>query len=152
MIGIVRNNLPQKPQHMDLNSWHAKPVWNRLLITDIIFDTLEYQCMKRTTHGETMMLWLIVQPDAKLHKRHNILSFHFVRSLIACGFINLQHIKSESNIGDILKKHWGYQSTYKLIRPVNCNITPSELGAYQNINTKGASLCTFWSGKNFLQS
>ena len=57
-------------------------------------------------------------PDAKLHKRHNILSFHFVRSLIASGFINLQHIKSESNIADILTKHWGYQSTYELIRPI----------------------------------
>jgi hypothetical protein len=57
-------------------------------------------------------------PDAKLHKRHNILSFHFVRSLIACGYINLQHIKSECNIADILTIHWGYQSTYELIRPI----------------------------------
>ena len=54
-------------------------------------------------------------PDTKLHKRHNILSFHFVRSMIACGYINLQHLKSECNIADILTKHWGYQSTYKLI-------------------------------------
>ena len=57
-------------------------------------------------------------PDAKLHKRHNILSFHFVRSMIACGYINLQHIKSECNIADILTKHWGYQGTYELIRPI----------------------------------
>ena len=57
-------------------------------------------------------------PDAKLHKRHNILSFHFVRSMIACGYINLQHIRSESNIADILSKHWGYQSSYDLIRPI----------------------------------
>jgi hypothetical protein len=57
-------------------------------------------------------------PDAKLHKRHNILSFHFVRSLIACGYINLQHLKSECNIADILTKHWGYQTTYELIRPI----------------------------------
>jgi hypothetical protein len=35
--------------------------------------------------------------DAKLHKRHNILSFHFVRSMIACGYINLQHLKLECN-------------------------------------------------------
>ena len=47
-------------------------------------------------------------PDTKLHKRHNILSFHFVRSMIACGYINLQHLKSECNIADILTKHWGY--------------------------------------------
>jgi hypothetical protein len=47
-------------------------------------------------------------PDAKLHKRHNILSFHFVRSMIACEYINLQHIKSECNTADILTKLWSY--------------------------------------------
>jgi hypothetical protein len=57
-------------------------------------------------------------PDAKLHKRHNILSFYFVRSLIACGYINLQHLESEYNIANIPTKHWGYQSMYKLIRPI----------------------------------
>jgi len=57
-------------------------------------------------------------PDARLHKRHNILSFHYVRSLIACGFINLQHINSESNVSDILSKHWGYQSSWGLLQPL----------------------------------
>ena len=50
-------------------------------------------------------------PDAKLHRRHNILSFHSVRSLIASGYINLQHLKSECNATNILTKHWGCQST-----------------------------------------
>jgi hypothetical protein len=58
-------------------------------------------------------------PDTKLHKQHSILSFHFVRSMIACRYINLQHLKSEYNIADILNKHWGYQSTYELIRPIS---------------------------------
>ena len=57
-------------------------------------------------------------PDARLHKRHNILSFHYVRSLMACGFINLQHIKSEATVSDILSKHWGYQACGDLIRPI----------------------------------
>ena len=57
-------------------------------------------------------------PDARLHKRHNILSFHYVRSLIACGFINLQHIDSEANVSDILSKHWGYQSSWPLLQPL----------------------------------
>jgi hypothetical protein len=91
-------------------------------------------------------------PEAKLHKQHNIMSFHFVRSLIACGYINLQHFKSECNITDILTKHWGYQSTYELIRPifhfrgntaalyfddtleVDRSITPSELEDIVTIN------------------
>jgi nuclear transport factor 2 (NTF2) superfamily protein len=91
-------------------------------------------------------------PDAKQHKRHNILSFHFVRSLIAWEYINLQHLRSECNIADILTKHWGYQSTYGLIRPifhfggntaalyfddtleVDRSITPSELEDIITIN------------------
>ena len=59
-------------------------------------------------------------PDAKLHKRHNILSFHFVRSMVARGYINMLHIISKYNFADILTKHWGYQGTYyhELIQPV----------------------------------
>lgn len=57
-------------------------------------------------------------PDARLHKRHNILSFHYVRSLIACGFINLQHINSEPNVSDILSKHWGCISSCLLLKPI----------------------------------
>jgi hypothetical protein len=37
---------------------------------------------------------------------------------MACGFINLQHIKSEANVSDILSKHWGYQACWELIRPI----------------------------------
>ena len=31
-------------------------------------------------------------PDAKLHKRHNILSFHLIRSMVSTGYINMLHI------------------------------------------------------------
>ena len=58
-------------------------------------------------------------PHARLNKRHNILSYHFVRSMVACGYINMQHVKSEYNFADFLSKHWSYQSTYPwLIRPL----------------------------------
>ena len=71
---------------------------------------------------------------------------------LACGYINLQHLRSECNIADILTKHWGYQSTYELIRPifhfggntaalyfddtleVDRSITPSELEDIITIN------------------
>ena len=57
-------------------------------------------------------------PDAKLHKRHNILSFHFVSNTLAAKFINLQQIGSEFNISDIISKHWSYQSVYaNLLQP-----------------------------------
>ena len=58
-------------------------------------------------------------PEAKLHKRHSILSFHYVISMISRGFINLQHLASEWNFADILTKNWSYQSSYyELIQPV----------------------------------
>ena len=59
-------------------------------------------------------------PEAKLHKRHNILSFHYVRSMISRGYINLQHLSLEWNFADILTKNWSYQSSYyELIQPVH---------------------------------
>ena len=58
-------------------------------------------------------------PESKLNKRHNILSFHYVRSMISRGYINLRHIASEWNFSDILTKNWSYQSSYhELIQPV----------------------------------
>ena len=55
------------------------------------------------------------RPHAKLHKRHNILSFHFVRSILSQQYINLMHIKSEYNCSDLLTKHWGYNVVWKHI-------------------------------------
>ena len=46
-------------------------------------------------------------PYARLNKRHQILSFHFVRSLIEKGFISICHLNSQWNIADVLSKHWG---------------------------------------------
>ena len=58
-------------------------------------------------------------PSAKLHKRHQILSFHFVRSIISQGWINLQYLRSQYNAADPLTKHWGYNSVWKMIlRPL----------------------------------
>mmetsp|Transcript_14250 Transcript_14250/g.33114 ORF Transcript_14250/g.33114 Transcript_14250/m.33114 type:complete len:144 (+) Transcript_14250:321-752(+) len=57
-------------------------------------------------------------PYARLHKRHNILSYHYVRSMIARGFIALQHINGKDNCADILTKHWSHNSVYSLIKPI----------------------------------
>ena len=57
-------------------------------------------------------------PEARLHKHHNILLFHYVGSMISQGYINLQHLASEWNFDDILTKNWSYQSSYyELIQP-----------------------------------
>ena len=58
-------------------------------------------------------------PHARLHKRHNILSYHYVRSMIASGFLNMQHLPSEYNAPDIYSKNWGYQSAWKqILQPI----------------------------------
>ena len=58
-------------------------------------------------------------PEAKLHKRHNILLFLYVISMISRGCINLQHLASEWNFSDMLTKNGSYQSSYyKLIQPL----------------------------------
>ena len=57
-------------------------------------------------------------PHARLHKRHNMLSFHYVRSMIARGFVALHHLKSANNLADILTKHWSHASVHGLLCPI----------------------------------
>ena len=65
------------------------------------------------------MINILIVPDAKLHKSHNILSFHYVRSMTSKGYVNMLHIAFKYNFVDILTKHWGHQGTYyELIQPV----------------------------------
>ena len=46
--------------------------------------------------------------DAKLHKRHNALSFHRVRESIAAGICCFIHLPGKYNHADILSTHWSY--------------------------------------------
>jgi hypothetical protein len=55
---------------------------------------------------------------AKLHKRHNMLSFHFVREAIAAGYIRLIHIPGNTNPADILSKHWGFSDVWPILKPL----------------------------------
>ena len=57
-------------------------------------------------------------PDARLNKRHNILSFHYVRSIMAVGFLALHHVTSTSNLADVVSKHWSHSAVYGLLQPV----------------------------------
>eukprot|EP00536_Pseudo-nitzschia_multiseries_P000843 jgi/Psemu1/1953/gm1.1953_g len=57
-------------------------------------------------------------PYARLHKRHRILSYHYVCSMIARGFIRMQHIPGKDNCTDILTKHWGHSVVYPLLKPI----------------------------------
>ena len=57
-------------------------------------------------------------PEAKIHKRHVMLSFHRVREAIAAGIINFVHIDGNNNPADMLSKHWGYQKIWGLMQPL----------------------------------
>jgi hypothetical protein len=56
------------------------------------------------------------QVFAKLHKRHNMLSFHRVRETIASGMITFNYIKGEINPADVLSKHWGYSQVWTQLK------------------------------------
>jgi hypothetical protein len=47
-------------------------------------------------------------PHAKLHKRHNTLSFHCVREAVASMYVMIFHLPGKYNPADILSKHWAY--------------------------------------------
>jgi hypothetical protein len=47
-------------------------------------------------------------PHAKLHKRHNALSFHCVREAVASKYVTIFHLPGKYNPADILSKHWAY--------------------------------------------
>ena len=66
-----------------------------------------------------MLFRSCVVPESKLNKRHNILFYHFVGKIIACKFVNLQHVASEWNMADVISKHWSYQKVYKkILKPI----------------------------------
>ena len=56
--------------------------------------------------------------NAKLHKRHTMLSFHRIREAIAAGIIAFFHLPGSQNPADILSKHWGYSKVWDLMRPL----------------------------------
>jgi hypothetical protein len=47
-------------------------------------------------------------PHAKLHKRHNALSFHRVREAVTSKYVTIFHLPCKYNPADILSKHWAY--------------------------------------------
>ena len=55
---------------------------------------------------------------AKLHKRHNLLSFHRVREAIASKFIDFNFLPGDENPADVLSKHWSYSAVKDVMLPL----------------------------------
>ena len=56
--------------------------------------------------------------EGKLHKRHQILSFHRVREAVASGMVSFNFIPGSINPADILSKHWAYASVWPMLKPL----------------------------------
>jgi len=57
-------------------------------------------------------------PHGKLHKRHLMLSYHFVRENIAAGALRFAFVSGASNPADVLSKHWAHPAVYPLLKPI----------------------------------
>ena len=57
-------------------------------------------------------------PPSRLHKRHLMLSYHYVREAMATGEYVYAFIKGSENPSDILSKHWGHPEAWPLLRPI----------------------------------
>ena len=59
-----------------------------------------------------------ILPFARLHKRHNLLSFHIVRESIASGMAVFRHIAGKLNPSDTMSKHWSHKDVWTTLRPL----------------------------------
>ena len=57
-------------------------------------------------------------PEGRLLKRHNLLSYHRTREAISAGITRFFHIRSKTNPGDLLSKHWEYSSVWGVLKPI----------------------------------
>jgi hypothetical protein len=57
-------------------------------------------------------------PHSSLNKRHNALSYHRVREMIAAKVLGYYWIDGKNNPSDIVSKHWSYPQVWHLLKPI----------------------------------
>jgi hypothetical protein len=57
-------------------------------------------------------------PHSSLNKRHNALSFHRFREMIAAKILGYYWIDGKKNPADVVSKHWGHQQVWHLLKPL----------------------------------
>jgi len=55
-------------------------------------------------------------PHSSLNKRHNALSYHRVREMIAAKILGYYWIDGNNNPADIVSKHWSYPQVWHLLK------------------------------------
>jgi hypothetical protein len=55
---------------------------------------------------------------SSLNKRHNALSYHCVREMIAARILGYYWIDGKLNPADIVSKHWAYPKIWHLLKPL----------------------------------
>jgi hypothetical protein len=58
------------------------------------------------------------RPDAKLTKRHYLLSYHKTREAVAAGYLRCFKIDGTSNPADIVSKHWSFPTVWNILKPL----------------------------------
>ena len=55
-------------------------------------------------------------PHSSLNKRHNALSYHRVREMIAAKIMGYYWVDGKNNPADIVSKHWGYPQVWHMLK------------------------------------
>ena len=63
-------------------------------------------------------------PSSSLKKRHNVISYHFVREAVAASILRLVYLPTNLNISDILTKAIAPTKLRDLIWPILFETTP----------------------------
>ena len=87
-IALEMSQLMDYDTRTDKGEFHELKTLNNVPINDISY---------MSGNNEPMISSYTV-PHARSHKRHNILSYHLLRIMGACGYISLNHLHSESNM------------------------------------------------------
>ena len=56
--------------------------------------------------------------SSKLHKRHLMLSYHYVREALATGEYVYSFINGKANPSDILSKHWSHNDVWPMLQAI----------------------------------
>ena len=67
--------------------------------------------------GNESVVESYINPHARLHTRHTVLSFHRLRGAILSNIVEFYHFYGFDNPSDILSNHWSYTKIGGIFQP-----------------------------------